>query len=142
MRICSSFVSGSEILGVCRAALVPMVFDAHHHVVHEKLDSYEDPSIAEILRAARETWPVPEWQLVHISNGREFFNDRNHSDLITAMPSAYRSRRLMPRTAPSALSSTVFRATHEPWLYTTRTQTIKRQAEVCQSSVGTSCRLN
>ena len=114
MRICSSFVSGSEILGVCRAALVPMVFDAHHHVVHEKLDSYEDPSIAEILRAARETWPVPEWQLVHISNGREFFNDRNHSDLITAMPSAYRSRCLMPRTVPSALSSTVFRATHEP----------------------------
>jgi UV DNA damage endonuclease len=83
--------SASEILEVCRAASVPMVFDAHHHVVHEKLDSYEDPSIAEILRAARGTWPVPEWQLVHISNGREFFNDRNHSDLITAMPSAYRN---------------------------------------------------
>jgi UV DNA damage endonuclease len=80
-----------EILEVCRAARVPMVFDAHHHVVHEKLDSYEDPSIAEILRAARETWPVPEWQLVHISNGRGFFNDRSHSDLITAMPSAYRN---------------------------------------------------
>ena len=83
--------SASEILEVCRAARVPMVFDAHHHVVHEKLDRYEDPSIAEILRAARETWPVPEWQLVHISNGRGFFNDRNHSDLITAMPSAYRN---------------------------------------------------
>lgn len=82
--------SASEILEVCRAARVPMVFDAHHHIVHEKLGSYEDPSIAEILRAARETWPVPEWQLVHISNGRESFNDRNHSDLITAMPSAYR----------------------------------------------------
>src|SRR5215217_932931 len=83
--------SAAEILEVCRAARVPMVFDAHHHIVHEKLGSYEDPSIAEILRAARETWPVPEWQLVHISNGREFFNDRNHSDLITAMPSAYRN---------------------------------------------------
>ncbi len=83
--------SALEILEVCRAARVPMVFDAHHHIVHEKLDSYEDPSIAEILRAARETWPVPEWQLVHISNGRGFFNDRNHSDLITAMPSAYRN---------------------------------------------------
>ena len=82
--------SALEILEVCRAARVPMVFDAHHHIVHEKLQSYEDPSIAEILRAARETWPVPEWQLVHISNGREYFNDRNHSDLITAMPSAYR----------------------------------------------------
>jgi UV DNA damage endonuclease len=32
---------------------------------------------------------VPEWQLVHISNGRTAFNDRHHSDLITAMPSAY-----------------------------------------------------
>lgn len=82
--------SSSEILEVCRAARVPMVFDAHHHVVHEKLDSYEDPSVAKMLRAARATWPVPEWQIVHISNGREFFNDRHHSDLIHVMPSAYR----------------------------------------------------
>ena len=83
--------SASEILEVCRVARVPMVFDAHHHVVHEKLGSYEDPSIAEMLRAARETWPVPEWQVVHISNGREFFNDRHHSDLIDVMPSVYRN---------------------------------------------------
>lgn len=82
--------SATEILEVCRATRVPMVFDAHHHVVHEKLASYEHPSIAKILRAARQTWPVPEWQLVHISNGREFFYDRQHSDLITVMPSAYR----------------------------------------------------
>ena len=83
--------SAAEILEVCRAARVPMVFDAHHHVVHEMLSSYEHPSIAQMLGAARETWPVPEWQLVHISNGREFFNDRKHSDLISAMPSAYRN---------------------------------------------------
>jgi UV DNA damage endonuclease len=83
--------SASEILEVCRAAGVPMIFDAHHHIVHETLGSYEDPTIAEMLAAARETWPVPEWQLVHISNGREFFNDRNHSDLIAVMPSAYRN---------------------------------------------------
>lgn len=81
--------SAAEILDVCRAARVPMVFDAHHHVVHEKLESYEDPSIARMLRAARTTWPVPDWQLVHISNGREYFNDRHHSDLISVMPSAY-----------------------------------------------------
>ena len=62
--------SALEILEVCRAARVPMVFDAHHHVVHEKLASYEHPSIARMLRAARETWPVPNWQLVNISNGR------------------------------------------------------------------------
>ena len=80
----------SEILEVCHAAGVPMVFDAHHHIVHEKLDSYEHPSVAGMLRAARATWTVPAWQLVHISNGRESFGDRHHSDLITAMPDAYR----------------------------------------------------
>ena len=81
--------SAQEILDVCRRAGVPMVFDAHHHVVHEKLDSYDHPSVAEMLEAARETWPVPEWQLVHISNGRESFCDRHHSDLVTQMPAAY-----------------------------------------------------
>lgn len=79
-----------EILDVCRRAGVPMVFDAHHHVVHEKLDSYDHPSVAVMVAAARETWPVPEWQLVHISNGREAFGDRHHSDFITTMPAAYR----------------------------------------------------
>ncbi|HEY9728955.1 MAG TPA: UV DNA damage repair endonuclease UvsE [Chroococcales cyanobacterium] len=83
--------SAEEILAVCRQAGVPMVFDAHHHVIHEGLDSYDDPSVAEILAAARTTWPDPEWQLVHISNGRTAFNDRHHSDLITVMPSSYRN---------------------------------------------------
>ncbi|MBD2101886.1 UV DNA damage repair endonuclease UvsE [Leptolyngbya sp. FACHB-261] len=82
--------SATEILAVCQAAEVPMVFDAHHHVIHEQLLSYEDPSVSEILLAARDTWPVPEWQLVHISNGSDSFNDQRHSDLITVMPSAYR----------------------------------------------------
>jgi UV DNA damage endonuclease len=82
--------SADEILEVCRRASVPMVFDAHHHVVHERLDSYEHPSVAEMVAAARETWPVPDWQLVHISNGRESFNDRHHSDLVTQLPAAYR----------------------------------------------------
>lgn len=83
--------SALEILHVCRAASVPMVFDAHHHVVRERLSSYDDVSVAEMLAAARETWPVPDWQLVHISNGRTAFNDPHHSDLITAMPAAYRN---------------------------------------------------
>ncbi|HLL72928.1 MAG TPA: UV DNA damage repair endonuclease UvsE [Pyrinomonadaceae bacterium] len=81
--------SAAQILEVCRAACVPMVFDAHHHVCREKLESYEDESVAYYLAAARETWPVAEWQLVHISNGRERFNDRHHSDFITEMPSSY-----------------------------------------------------
>lgn len=81
--------SAEEILEICLASGVPMVFDAHHHLVHEKLDSYDDESVGRMLRAARTTWPVPEWQLVHISNGRDSFGDRNHSDLIETMPKAY-----------------------------------------------------
>lgn len=81
--------SSSEILEVCLDTGVPMVFDAHHHVIHEHLETYDDPSVAEMLAAARTTWSVPEWQLVHISNGREFFADPRHSDLITEMPNCY-----------------------------------------------------
>ncbi len=83
--------SAAEILAVCRAAGVPMVFDAHHHLIHERLDSYEDPSVAAFVEAARETWPDPAWQLTHISNGRDGLLDSAHSDLIAVMPSAYRS---------------------------------------------------
>jgi UV DNA damage endonuclease len=81
--------SAREILEICRRAGTPMVFDAHHHVCYEKIESYEHPSIGEFVDEARTTWPKAEWQLVHISNGRESFNDRRHSDVITTMPSAY-----------------------------------------------------
>jgi len=81
--------SSAEILDVCRRSGVPMVFDAHHHVCRERLDSFEHSSIREMFWAARETWRDPANQLVHISNGREHFNDRAHSDLIFAMPEVY-----------------------------------------------------
>jgi UV DNA damage endonuclease len=81
--------SASEILEVCRRASIPLVFDAHHHICHENLESYDDPSVAEMFYAARETWEKPNWQLVHISNGEEAFGDRKHSEYITAMPSVY-----------------------------------------------------
>ncbi|MEG4499862.1 UV DNA damage repair endonuclease UvsE [Microcoleus sp. F10-C6] len=81
--------SSSELLEVCLDTGVAMVFDAHHHVIHEHLETYDDPSVAEMLAAARTTWSVPEWQLVHISNGREFFADPRHSDVITEMPNCY-----------------------------------------------------
>jgi UV DNA damage endonuclease len=86
-----SAYSAAEILSICQRSGVPMVFDAHHHIVKEKLDSYEHPSVGEMVLAARGTWPDPEWQLVHISNGREHFQDRRHSDLIEIMPESYRS---------------------------------------------------
>ncbi|MBD3880544.1 UV DNA damage repair endonuclease UvsE [Phormidium tenue FACHB-886] len=81
--------SSAEIAAICQAANVPMVFDAHHHAIHEHLETYEDASVAEMLAAARSTWQNPDWQVVHISNGRTFFTDPQHSDYITTMPSAY-----------------------------------------------------
>jgi len=62
--------SSSELLEVCLDTAVAMVFDAHHHVIHEHLESYDDPSVAEMLAAASTTWRVPEWQLVHIQHFR------------------------------------------------------------------------
>lgn len=82
--------SAAQILEVCRRTGVRMVFDAHHHVCREKLDDYNHPSVAEMFWAARETWKNPDWQLVHISNGREKFQDRAHSDLIFEMPEVFR----------------------------------------------------
>ena len=81
----------SEIHAICMESGVPMIFDAHHHVVHEGLSSYEDPSIGEMLDKARETWARPEHQLAHISNGRTAFADRSHADLIEVMPSVFGS---------------------------------------------------
>jgi UV DNA damage endonuclease len=80
----------AQILEICRAAEVPMVFDAHHHVCYERIESYAHPSIAHFVAEAATTWPTPAWQLAHISNGRESFTDRRHSDIITEMPDAYR----------------------------------------------------
>lgn len=79
-----------EILDVCRQVGLPMVFDAHHHVVHERLDSYDHPSVAAMTAAARSTWPDPSWQLVHISNGREGFLDARHADYVDLVPAAFR----------------------------------------------------
>lgn len=81
--------SAEAILAVCEATGVPMIFDAHHHIIKEGLSSYDHPSIAAMVAAARTTWPDPSWQVVHLSNGRERFQDRSHSDLIADLPAAY-----------------------------------------------------
>ncbi len=78
-----------EILDICKRAGVPMVFDCHHHLIKEKLDSYEHRSVARFTRLARATWPDPTWQVVHLSNGAASFGDRNHSEFITSFPSAF-----------------------------------------------------
>ncbi|MFC5481208.1 UV DNA damage repair endonuclease UvsE [Massilia suwonensis] len=81
--------SAREIYDICMRSGVPMVFDAHHHIVHEDLPSYDHPSVDDMLRKARQTWAEPAHQLVHISNGRSGFNDRQHADLIETMPACY-----------------------------------------------------
>lgn len=78
-----------QILEICRAAGVPMVFDNLHHAVKEKLSSYDDPSFEHYTREARKTWRPANWQLVHLSNGRERFDDPRHSEIIEQVPPAY-----------------------------------------------------
>jgi UV DNA damage endonuclease len=79
----------ANILEACHNSGVPMVFDAHHHVIHDGISSYEDPSVEYFTRQARATWSQPDWQIVHLSNGKERFADRRHSDLIDQFPSAF-----------------------------------------------------
>ncbi len=83
--------SSAEILEICRRTGCPFVFDCHHHVIHDQLDSYDHPSVAYYTDAARETWSNPDWQLCHVSNGDAAFRDRYHSELITRMPKAFKS---------------------------------------------------
>lgn len=80
----------AEIYDICKRAGVPMVFDCHHHVIKEGVDSYDHPSVAKYTKLARETWPKPEWQVCHVSNGDSAFLDRYHSRQITMIPRAFR----------------------------------------------------
>lgn len=81
--------SSEAIAQICLNTKIPMVFDAHHHLVYENLESYNDSSVGKMLELARTTWERPEWQLVHISNGKQHFHDTKHSDFITNMPSCF-----------------------------------------------------
>lgn len=93
-RLClendESAYGAAEILQVARTSGIPMVFDAHHHLVREKLQSYDDPGIARYTSEARTTWPEPSWQLVHISNGRDRLHDARHADFVDLMPESFR----------------------------------------------------
>ena len=79
----------AELLPVCREVGTPLIFDAHHHVVREKLSSQDDPSVRHFVLAARATWHPPQWQVVHLSSGIDGPQDRRHTDLITDFPAAY-----------------------------------------------------
>lgn len=78
-----------ETLDLCRRAGVPMIFDCHRHAIKEQLGGYEHPSIAQIVQAARKTWPNPRWQFVRLANGQRGANDSQLSQFIEHVPSAY-----------------------------------------------------
>ena len=85
--------SSEAIAQICLDSKIPMVFDAHHHLIHEHLESYNDSSISQAFELAKTTWQQPEWQLVHISNGKQHFHDTKHSDFIAEMPDCFRAAR-------------------------------------------------
>ena len=47
-----SALAAERVLDGCRRTGVPMVFDAHSHLIKERFGSYDDPSVAEMTRAA------------------------------------------------------------------------------------------
>lgn len=104
-----------QILPICQATGVPLLFDAHHHVIHEHVESYEDPSVIAGFEAARTTWTNPDWQVVHISNGAESFADQRHSDYITVMPSCYRQAPWIEIEAKQ--KEFAIKKLQEEWLY-------------------------
>ncbi len=79
----------ADLLPVCEATGVPMVYDGHHHVIHDSLPDQDHPAVREWVLKARATWNPPEWQVVHLSNGIEGPQDRRHSHLITQLPAAF-----------------------------------------------------
>lgn len=112
--------SAKEILDVCEKTGVPMVFDAHHHVIHEGLMSLNHPSVAEYTALARQTWQPQDWQIVHLSNGRDKPQDQKHSDLIDVIPEAYRNVRWVEVEAKAkevAIAALQQKWTEEPMSY-------------------------
>ena len=83
--------SAAQIFEICLEAGVSMVFDAHHHIVHEKLTRLDDPSIRAAVQLARATWTPFDWQLVHLSSGKNGLHDAKHHELILEFPEAFRS---------------------------------------------------
>ena len=83
----------SDLLPLCRAAGVPLVYDAHHHRCHP--DGLE---VSDATDAAGETWGEREpW--VHISSPRDGWSARNprpHADYIDRadFPAAWLGRQL------------------------------------------------
>jgi UV DNA damage endonuclease len=51
--------SAEQIHAICMRSGVPMVFDAHHHIVSEDLPSYDTPAWPRCWLKARATWAVP-----------------------------------------------------------------------------------
>jgi UV DNA damage endonuclease len=85
--------SVDSLLALQQFIKIPIVFDAHHHLIYNKLEDYDNINHLIALEACRATWPDATAQVVHISNGRESLYDRSHSDFITKVPSCFLSDR-------------------------------------------------
>jgi len=82
--------SAESTYRICMAGQIPMVFDAHHHLINKPCPSYNDPTVEEMCAKAKETWkPNESWQMVHISNGCDSMHDRRHHDFINEMPDCF-----------------------------------------------------
>ena len=106
----------AEILDVCRRAVGRCLRRAHH-VVHEG-GNLRPPERREMVEAARATWPVPEWQLAHISNGRASCRRPTPQRPRRDMPAAYR-RGALDRSLGQA-QRTRRRELRDEWLGGTR----------------------
>lgn len=71
-------MDAEQTLDICQKYGVRALYDVHHHICSDNLDNV--PSIG-IAREYAETWKGVK-PLMHISQGREAFNDTKHSDLI------------------------------------------------------------
>jgi UV DNA damage endonuclease len=82
-----------DLLPLCRAARVPLVYDVHHHRCHP-----DGLSVAEATDAAARTWQKGEpW--AHISSPRDGWkspNPRPHADFVDVgdFPDVWRGRRM------------------------------------------------
>jgi UV DNA damage endonuclease len=79
-----------EVLGICRAAGLPMVFDVHHHRCLDRArpdggrhPTAETERVAALLTEAASTWPRGVPPEVHLSSGRAGPHDRAHAAGVT-----------------------------------------------------------
>lgn len=87
---CEYSYSPDDLYRVWKATGVPILFDSHHALVmsFKRFDEndYDSSRIRNWFELSRSTWTNPENQVCHISNGKDYYCDRKHSDYISEFP--------------------------------------------------------